>query len=89
MHEPTDVGRQLLCLGSRQQHAVVQRVQKPRFTDPLLLVDQNAMHDRNLTRGAAEAEQRDACPNPKASFSVTGTAFCVGSVVDEFNELST
>jgi len=41
MHQPADIGGKLLRLGSRQQHAVIERVQEPVFGDPALLVDQD------------------------------------------------
>jgi hypothetical protein len=46
---------ELLRLGARQEHAIVERVEETLFPDPLLLVDQDAMHHRNLSRRAAEA----------------------------------
>src|SRR5262245_29041282 len=59
MHQPADIGRELLRLGARQQHAIVERMQEPLFRDPTLLLDQNAMHDRDLSGGTAEAQGRD------------------------------
>ena len=40
VQQPADIGRELLRLRPRQQHAEVERVQEPRLVDPLLLVDQ-------------------------------------------------
>src|SRR6516165_4205273 len=40
-------------------------MQKPLVRDPAFLFHQNAMHDRDLARGAAEAEARDTQPDPK------------------------
>ena len=65
MHQPADVGGKLLRLGARQQHAVVEGVQKPLFGDPALLLDQDAMHHGDLAGGTAEAERRDAHPGPE------------------------
>jgi hypothetical protein len=62
MHQPADIGRELLRLGARQQHAVVERVQEPFFRDPALLLDQDAVHDRDLAGGTAEAQAGDAKP---------------------------
>ena len=62
MHQPADIGRKLLRLGARQQHAIVERMQEPPLRHPALLLDQDAMHDRDLTGGAAEAEPRDLQP---------------------------
>ena len=42
-----------------QEHAVVERVQEPRLADPALLLDQDAVHDRDLPGGAAEGERGD------------------------------
>ena len=65
MHQPADIGGELLRLGARQQHAVVERVQKPLLGDPALLLDQDAVHHRDLPGGAAEAQRRDAHPGPE------------------------
>ena len=62
MQQPADVGRELLRLGPGQQHAVVERVQEARLADPALLVDEHAVHQRDLTGRAAEAEQADLRP---------------------------
>jgi hypothetical protein len=35
VQQPADIGRQLLCLRPRQQHAVIERVQKPALADPI------------------------------------------------------
>ena len=63
VHQPADIGRELLRLRPRQQHAVVERVQEPALGDPALLLDQDAMHHRDLPGRAAEAQQRDAQPD--------------------------
>ncbi len=63
VQQPADIGRKLLRLGSRQQHAVVQRVQEPGLADPPLLVDQDAVHHRDLAGRSAETEQRDPKPD--------------------------
>ena len=65
VHQPTDIGGELLGLGSRQEHAVVQGVQEPCLGDPALLLDKDAMHDRDLSGRAAEAEHGDARPDPE------------------------
>ena len=62
MHQPADIGRKLLRLWARQQHAIVERMQEALLRHPALLLDQDAMHDRDLTGGAAEAEPRDLQP---------------------------
>ncbi len=64
VHQPADIGRKLLRLGSGQQHAVTQRMQEPRLADPSLLVDDDAVHHRDLAGGPAKAERGDAQPDP-------------------------
>jgi hypothetical protein len=53
---------------SREQHAVVERVQKPRFADPPLFLDEDAMHDSDLSGRTAKAEHCDARPGPERLF---------------------
>ena len=65
MHQPADIGCELLCFRPRQKHAVVESVQKTIFRDPLFLLDEDPVHHRDLARGAAEAQQRNAEPDPK------------------------
>ena len=65
MHQPADIDRQLMRFGAGQQHAVAQRMQKPALADPFLLVDDDAVHDRDLSGRAAEAERGDAQPDPE------------------------
>ena len=62
MQQPADVGRELLRLRSRQQHAEVERVQEARLVDPFLLVDHDAMHHRDLAGRAAEVDAADLEP---------------------------
>src|SRR5690606_7578135 len=63
MQQPAQVRRQLLRLRPWQQHAEVQRMQETLLVDPLLFLDDNAMHHGDLARGAAEAEGGDAEPD--------------------------
>ena len=65
MQEPADIDRELMRLGARQQHAVVQRVQESLFADPALLLDQDAMHHRDLPGRPAEAKRSDPRPGPR------------------------
>ena len=75
VEQPSDVDRQLLRLGPRQQGAEGQGMEKALLADPTLLVDQSVLHHRDLTSGAAEGLQRDREPgtsgltqrNPPAS----------------------
>ena len=62
MHEPADVGGQLLRLRARQQHAVVQRVQEPVLRNPAAPLDEFLMHDGNLPGRAAEADEAQLQP---------------------------
>jgi hypothetical protein len=73
MHKPADIDRQLLRFGAWQQHAIVQRVEEPRLAYPAFLDHQDAVHDGNLARRAAETEERDAHPGPKG-FTQRGEA---------------
>ncbi len=87
MHQPADIGRELLRLGARQQHAIVERMQEPLFRDPALLLDQNAMHDRDLSGGAPEAQGRDTKPGPER----LAQRYCVAklrTVLSDDGELS-
>lgn len=80
MHQPAHIGRELLRLGPRQQHAIVQRMQETSLGDPVLLLDQDAMHHRDLARGSAEAEAGDAQPDAKGlveADAVTGVSSCL------------
>jgi len=54
VHQPADVGCQLLRFGAGQEHAVVQRVEESRIADPLPLINQKLVHQRDLSRRAAE-----------------------------------
>jgi hypothetical protein len=65
VHQPADIGRELLRLGARQQHAVVERMQKPALGNPALLLDQDAVHDRDLSGRAAKTQQRHPQPDPE------------------------
>jgi hypothetical protein len=58
MQQPADIGGKLLRFGARQQHAVVKCVQKPAFGNPVLFLDQNAMHHGDLPGRPAETQQR-------------------------------
>jgi hypothetical protein len=62
VQQPADVGRELLRLGARQQHAVRRRVPEALLADPTLPLDEHALHHRDLARGPAEALEPDAEP---------------------------
>ena len=65
VQQPAEIDGELLRLRSRQQHAVVERVQEARLVDPALLVDDDPVHQRDLAGGPAEAEQADLQPRPE------------------------
>src|ERR1700730_12728853 len=44
---------------------IVERMEEPTFRNPALLIDNDAVHDRDLPGGAAKAEERHACPDPE------------------------
>jgi hypothetical protein len=63
VHQPADIGRELLRLRAGQQHAVVERMQEPLFRDPVLFLDDDPMHDRDLAGRPAEAQAGDPQPD--------------------------
>src|SRR3984893_5918494 len=63
VHHPADISRELLRLRSRQQHAVIEGVQESCFRNPVFLLDEDSMHHRDLSGGAAEAEACDPQPH--------------------------
>ncbi len=65
VHEPSDVGRELLRLGAGQDHAVVERVQEALLRDPALRIDEIVMHDRDLAGGSAETDEAELQPVAK------------------------
>jgi hypothetical protein len=65
VHEPANVGGQLLRLGPGQHHAVVQRVQEAPLADPAPALDELAVHDRDLPRRATEADEAELEPETK------------------------
>ncbi len=62
VHQPADVGRELLRLGARQHHGVVQRVQEAVLADPAPALDQLRVHHGNLAGGAAETDEAELEP---------------------------
>jgi hypothetical protein len=56
MHQPADVGGQLLGFGTGEQHAVVECVQKAALGNPAAPFHQFRMHHRNLPCRAAETD---------------------------------
>jgi hypothetical protein len=70
MHQPANIDRELLCLGSGQQHAVVQRMQETWFADPASLFDQLTMHQCYLSGRPTKTEPADARPDASGSDSL-------------------
>jgi hypothetical protein len=62
VQQPPDVDGELLRLRAWQQHAKVQRVQKARLANPAALLYQLGLHDRDLPRGTAEADESELQP---------------------------
>ena len=65
VQQPSDVDRQLLSLGPRQQGAERQGMQEALLADPTLLVDQGVLHHRDLSSRAAECLQGDREPGAR------------------------
>ena len=65
MQQPAGIGGKLHGFRAGQQHAVVQRMQEARLVEPTLLVDQDAMHQRDLAGGPAERQQADPGENAR------------------------
>ena len=64
VQQPADIGRELLRLRPRQQHAVVQRMQEPALGDPVFFLDQDAVHHRDLPGRAAETQHARPAARP-------------------------
>ena len=65
MLQPADVGGQLLRLGARQHHAVVQRVQEAALGNPAPALDQLLVHHGDLPGRPAEADEAELEPEAK------------------------
>ena len=65
MHQPANVGGELLCLRPWQHHAIVERMQKPCVGYPAFSFHQILMHDGDLPGGAAEADEAEFQPVPE------------------------
>lgn len=66
MHQPANVGGQLLSLGPREHHAVVERMQKTVLRDPAAPLNQFLVHERDLPSGAAEADAAQLEPEAES-----------------------
>ena len=65
MHEPADVDGQLSGFRPRQQHAVVERMQKTLFRNPALALHQIGVHQRDLSGWSTEADEAEFQPVPE------------------------
>jgi hypothetical protein len=63
MHDPAEIGRQLLRLRPRQQRAKAQRMQKPLLSQPVPLLHNLAVHHGDLPGRPAERQQPDPQPH--------------------------
>ncbi len=59
---PADVSGELHRLGAGKQHAKVKRMQEALFRNPAPLIDDEAMHQGDLSGGAAEGQEADFAP---------------------------
>ncbi|MNX79928.1 hypothetical protein D3C86_1115740 [compost metagenome] len=65
MHQPTDIGCQLLSLWPRKQHAVVEGMQESALGYPAPPLHQFLVHDRDLSGWPAEADEAELQPEPE------------------------
>ena len=59
MQQPTGIGRQLHGLRTRQKHAIVQGVEKSRFIKPAFFIDQDTVHQGDLTCRSTKGQDAD------------------------------
>ena len=59
---PADIGGELHRLGAGKEHAKIQSMQKALLSDPPSLLDEQAMHERDLTGRPAEGQDADPAP---------------------------
>ena len=64
MSSPADVCRELVRLRAREQHAKTQGMCELILIKPAALLDDFAVHDRNLAGWAAEPGRANAGPQP-------------------------
>ena len=63
---PPDVGRDLLGLRTRKEHAEVERPQVLALRDPPFPLDQLAVHDGDLARRPPEVDEPELHPEPES-----------------------
>src|SRR5690606_17582028 len=83
MQQPAGIGRKLLRLRPRQQHAEIERMEKLRLAEPLLLLHKNPVHQRDLASRAAKAQKTDLQPDEKglAKGNTARSAHIVNSLI--------
>ncbi len=72
VHQPAQVRGQLLGLWPRQQHAVIKGMQESSFGNPASALHQLLVHDRDLPRRAAEADEAQFEPEPEGHAQADG-----------------
>ncbi len=65
VQQPADIGGQLLRLRPRQQHAVIERMEKASLGNPAAALHQLLVHDGNLAGRAAKADEAQLEPEPE------------------------
>ena len=65
MHQPADIDSELLSLGPREEHAVIQSVEETFIRKPPPFLDQLAVHYRYLTGWTAEGNKPQLHPKTK------------------------
>src|SRR5262245_46318338 len=62
MQHPPNIDGELRGLGTGQEHAKVERMQKPGLIDPVAFLHQFAMHDRDLPCRTSETDETELQP---------------------------
>ena len=65
VHQPADIGGELLRLGAGQHHAVVERVQETFLGNPVAFLHQLGVHDGDLPGRTAKADEAELEPEPQ------------------------
>src|SRR4051812_4550716 len=71
--QPPHIGGELLRLRAWQQDAEVERVEEALLVDPFALIDEHAMHDRDLACRSTEADEAEL--EPEAERLAKGDVF--------------
>ena len=87
MHQPADIDRKLRGFRPRQQHAVVQRMQKSLLGNPASSFDQFGVHQRDLSGRSAKADAAQFDPVPEGFFEGDGGwCWCGGEIIHEIRK---